>query len=107
MRKSKYLGTTSGDWVCTNVGVAYVQPAFKQKKVDGKRVRSKSPGHQQYEYTYERKTSDLKAMKIVKLNASQANKVLRGLMTVEDYAKKKAEKRSQKTKERICYSFCD
>jgi hypothetical protein len=32
MRNSKYLGMQSGDWVCTDSGIAYVQPAFKKKR---------------------------------------------------------------------------
>lgn len=107
MRKSKYLGMTSGTWMCTGVGVAYVQPAYKQKKVNGKRVRSKYPGHQQYEYTFDRLTSDQKALKTIKLNAAQVRKVLDGKCTVEELAQKKEAQRSFVLNQRVSYSFCD
>ena len=106
MKKSKYLNMKSGDWECTHVGVARVQPAFKQKKVDGKRVRTKSPGHQSDYYIFERHTSDAKAMKMIRLSASQANRVYKGLATVEDFAKKKAAKKSQVFTHKVSYSFC-
>ena len=107
MKKSKYLGMTSGTWTCTGVAVAYVQPAYKQKKVEGKRVRSKYPGHQQYEYTFDRLTSDRKALKTIKLNAAQVRQVLNGTSTVEYVAVKKEAKRSFALNNRVSYSFCD
>lgn len=108
MKKSKYLGMKSGDWQCTHVGVAYVQPAFKQKPNEaGKRERSKYPGHQQYYYVFERLTSDLKALKAVRLTARQANQILKGWATVEEYADKKAQLRPTKFAHRVSYSFCD
>jgi hypothetical protein len=107
MKKSKYLDMKSGDWSCTHVGVADVQPAFCRRKVNGKRVRSKSPGSQQYYYIFERLTSDNKAMKMIRLNASQVRQVLNGKYTVEDLAKKKAAKRNQVFKNKVSYSFCD
>lgn len=107
MRKSKFLGMKSGLWQCIGVGVAYVQPAYKQKKVDGKRVRSKYPGHQQYDYTFERLTSDGKALKTIKLNAAQVRQVLDGKYTVEEFALKKEAKRSLELNKRVSYSFCD
>ena len=107
MRKSKYLGMKSGEWQVTHVGVARVQPAFKKKKdVDGKRVRSKNAGHQTYYYIFERLTSDKKAMKMIRLNATQVRQVLDGKYTVEYFAEKKAAKRSQRFKEKVSYSFC-
>lgn len=107
MKKSKFYGMESGDWKCTHVGVASVTPVFRKKKVAGKRVRNKTPGHRNYYYIFERLTSDLKAMKMIRLSASQANQVLNGKSTVEDFAKKKAAKRSQIFKEKVSYSFCD
>ena len=87
MKKSKYLGMTNGDWTCTHVGVARVQPAFKQKRAeDGKRVRSKNAGHRTYYYIFERLTSDKKAMKMIRLNAQQVRRVLDGFITVESVA---------------------
>ena len=109
MRKSKYLGMKSGDWECTHVGVARVQPAYHQKGRDasGRKLRSVSVGHQQYYYIFERLTSDAKAMKMIRLSAMQANQVLNGKYTVEDFAAKKERKRSQVFNEKVSYSFCD
>lgn len=108
MRKSKYLGMQSGDWSCTHVGVERVQPAFKEKRdLFGRRVRNKYPGHQTYYYIFERLTSDAKAMKMIRLSARQAQQVLVGKYTVEDFAKKKEVKRSQVFKNKVSYCFCD
>lgn len=108
MRKSKYLGMKSGDWECTHVGVASVQPAYTMKLGPyGRRLRSKHPGSQQYYYIFERLTSDSKAMKMIRLNAAQARAVLDGKYTVEEFAKKKAAKRTQVFKNKVSYSFCD
>jgi hypothetical protein len=73
----------------------------------GKKAKTKSPGSRQYEYDWRRLTSDGKAYKYITLNAQQAARVLNGLATVEEYAKKKSAKRSLKHLERIDYSFCD
>ena len=108
MRKSKYLGFKSGDWTCTHVGIARVQPAFKKKKDDyGKRVRSKRPGHQTYYYIFERPTSDGIAEKMVRLTAQQARRVLSGGTSVEYLAEAKKEIGSRKFTEKVSYSFCD
>ena len=108
MKKSKYLGMKSGNWECTHVGVARVQPAYKLKRNNsGRRVRTKYPGHQSYYYIFERLTSDQKAMKMIRLNASQASLVLQGKRTVEEFAMKKERKRSQLFKDKVSYSFCD
>lgn len=107
MKASKYLGLVSGDWTCTHVGVDRVQPAFKQKRVDGKRVRAKYPGHMSYYYIFERLTHDGKAMKMIRLSAAQANYVLKGKKTVEEYADKKKAARSRVFKDKVSYSFCD
>lgn len=105
MKRSKYLYMKSGDWELTHVGVASITGAYKKQKVDGKRVRNKTAGHRNYYYIFERLTSDNKAMKMIRLNASQVNKVRKGLATVEDFAKKKAAERSQAFKEKVSYSF--
>ena len=108
MKKSKYLGMKSGDWTCTHVGVERVQPAFKEKRdYLGRRVRNKYPGHQTYYYIFERLTSDQKAMKMIRLSASQARQVLTQKYTVEDFAKKKELERSQAFKQKVSYTFCD
>jgi hypothetical protein len=114
MRKSKYLGMQSGDWECTHVGVARVQPAFKKKKDDeGRRVRSKRPGHRTYYYIFERLTSDKKAMKMIRLNAKQVRQVLDGWITVESVANAKKEMNEAGVRaakffvNKVSYSFCD
>ena len=108
MRKSKYLGMESGTWKCTHVGVASVQPAYTMKLGPyGRRLRSKYPGHQTYYYIFERPTSDLKAMKMIRLNASQVRAVLVGKVTVEELATKKKLKQSNTFKEKVSYSFHD
>jgi hypothetical protein len=106
MKKSKYYGMKSGEWECTHVGVARVQPAYKNKRgPDGKKLRNKFPGHQTYYYIFERLTHDLKAMKMIRLSANQANKVLKGELTVEDFAKKKEAKNRPVFKDKVSYSF--
>lgn len=105
MRQSKYFGMKSGDWRCTHVGVASVQPALTHFKRNGKRVHSKHPGSQQYYYIFERITSDSKAMKMIRLSAAQALKVLKGDATVEYFAEKKACKKAAAFKDKVSYSF--
>lgn len=107
MKRSKFIGMKSGDWECTYRGVADVQPVYCRRKVDGKRVKSKSPGSRQYYYIFERLTSDGKAMKMVRLNAQQARLVLGGRKTVEEYAKRKKLEKSQVFTQKVSYSFCD
>ena len=109
MRKSKYVGMKSGDWKCINYGVARVQPAFHLNGRDenGKKLRSVSAGHRQYDYLWERLTSDGKAMKTIKLNALQVRQVLDGKYDVEHFAKRKEAKRSLSIKDRVNYCFCD
>ncbi len=107
-KNSKYLNKIFGDWKCTHVGVANIQPAFTEKRDEaGKKIRSKRAGHRSYYYIFERLTSDQKAMKMIRLGYWQAKKVLRGECTVEDFAQKKERKRSQVFKEKVSYSFCD
>lgn len=107
MIRSKFYGLKSGTWECTHVGVASITNAFKKKKVDGKAVRNKTAGHRNYYYIFERPTSDLKAMKMIRLNASQARAVLVGKVTVEELAQKKKLKQSNTFKEKVSYSFHD
>jgi hypothetical protein len=107
MKNSKYLGLKSGDWQCTHVGLADVQPKYCRRRVDGKRVLSKHPGSMQYYYIFERITSDKKAMKMIRLNAAQARQVLKNWFTVEDFAQKKEAQRSQVFKDKVSYGFCD
>ena len=108
MRKSKYLGMTNGDWTCTHVGVARVQPALTKKRdITGRRMHSRNPGHQTYYYIFERLTSDQKAMKMIRLNARQVRQVLDQKHTVEDFARKKELERSQVFTQKVSYAFCD
>lgn len=103
MRTSKYLGIQSGDWVCTHVGIASRTPAFKR----GTRIPHVSAGHLQYYYIFERETHDKKAMKMIRLNASEARKVLVGQLTVESVADKKKRLQSKQFKQKVSYSFHD
>ena len=108
MKKSKYLGMKNGDWTCTHVGIARVQPAFKKKRdYYGNRVRSKNPGHQTYYYIFERLTSDGLAEKMVRLNASQIRRVADGWTTVESVSELKKRAASRKFTQKVSYSFCD
>lgn len=106
MRKSKYLGLKSDAWECTHVGIARVQPKYcKGKTKTGKRALSARPGHQTYYYIFERPTSDGEAMKMIRLNACQALQVLKGLKTVEDYAKSKKDLKHPAFKDKLSYCF--
>lgn len=108
MKKSKYLGMKSGDWTCTHVGVARVQPALTKKKDEaGRRVRAKNPGHQTYYYIFERRTSDGLANKMVRLNANQIRRVFDGWTTVESVAELKKRAAGQKFTQKVSYSFCN
>lgn len=110
MRKSKFVGTKSGDYTCIGFGVADVQPKFCRKKLtsDGKKAKTKSPYSRQYDYNYAKFTSDGKAIKHITLSASQARRVYNGLATVDEYVKKMERKRAQADiKDRVNYCFCD
>jgi hypothetical protein len=112
MRTSKYVGMRSGEYECVDCVVARVQPVYTNKKdEDGKKIKSKRPGHRLYAYIWERMTSDGKAMKIIRLNAKQVRQVLDGSITVEQVALAREEMREAgkklKTKHRVSYSFCD
>lgn len=92
--RSKYLNKSFGTWVCTYVGIAYVQ-----------RKRAKYAEHRTYYYIFERQTSDKKANKLIRLEAYEAAKVYNQKTTVESFAIKRA-KRNQKTfTQKISYSF--
>lgn len=103
MRKSKFMGLVSGNWICTHVGVAKVQPKF----LTGTRIPRKSPGHQEYYYIFERMTSDKKAEKLLRLSANEATKVWKNEITVDEIeAKREATKAVEFTK-KISYHFVD
>ena len=103
MRKSKYLGFVSGEWKCTHVGVARVQPAFYK----GTKERCKRPGHQLYYYIVERMTSDKKAEKLIRLSFQEAADVWKGKTTVTKIADAREERRTRKFTEKISYHFVD
>ena len=112
MKKSKYVGMRNGNYECVDIVVARVQSVYTRKRdEDGKKIKSKRPGHRLYDYIWERLTSDGKAMKIVRLNAQQVRRVLDGSITVEQVALAKEEMREagrkMKAKHRVSYSFCD
>lgn len=71
-RTSKYLGKEFGNWICVSMGINNIQ---------GK--RAKAPYHQNYYYVFQRKTSDGKAMKSIRLNSTEASKVYKGKVDVE------------------------
>ena len=112
MIRSKYIGMRNGNYVCVGAEVARIQPVYTNKRnEDGKKIKSKRPGHRLYAYTFERLTSDGKAMKIIRLNAKQVKQVLDGSITVEQVAIAREEMRKAgkqlKTVHRVSYSFCD
>lgn len=108
MKKTKYLGMRNGNWECTHVGVASIQPAYtKNKDENGHKIRSKRAGHRSYYYIFERLTSDEKAMKMIRLGHWQVKQLLTGKRTVEYFAEKKASKRSQVFENKVSYCFCD
>lgn len=92
--KSKYLGKTFGKWTCTRVDLDYVQGA-----------RAKWAGHRNYCYTMERKTSDDKANKIIRLNHVEAAQVYSGKITVEAILDKRERKGETSTARRVQYHF--
>lgn len=112
MIRSKYIGMRDGMYECIEAVIARIQPAYtNQRDENGKKIKSKRPGHRMYDYIWQRLTSDGKAMKIVRLNARQVKQVLNGTLTVEQVAIAREEMRESgrkiKTKNRISYSFCD
>ena len=108
MRKSSYVGSTSGDWVWTHCGIDHVQSAFRKKRDEnGKRVRSVSAGHRQYFYIYERPTSDGVAIKQIRATAYEALKIKRGQLTAEALADKKRSLGFERYVDRTNYCFCD
>lgn len=101
MRKSKYLNRQFGLWTCTHVGVARVQ----QKRLMHSKGPAKRPGHQSYYYVFERRTSDNKADKMIRLGANEASRVYKGLITVEEILEAREAKPSRVFTEKISYSF--
>lgn len=94
MRKSKYLCKQFGNWTCTYIGINNVQ---------GK--RSAAPGKINYYYIFERITSDNLAEKLIRLNSSDAAKVYRGELQVEEIAEKRRSQTEEKFNRKISYHF--
>ena len=109
MKRSKFVGTKSGDYTCIGIDVADVQPRYCRRKLtpDGKKAKTKSYHSQQYKYQYAKFTSDGNAIKHITLRADQARKVFKGLATVAEYVEKMERKHSRaEVKERVNYCFC-
>jgi hypothetical protein len=101
MKKSKYLNQTFGAWTCTHVGVAVKTRVFKK----GTKIRNEYPHHQTYYYVFERQTSDGKADKMIRLNASTAAKVYRGELDVETIADSRQETKQNSFSRKVSYHF--
>ena len=99
-RTSKYLNKQFGNWTCTHVGISRVQA---KKTMSGK--PSNQPGRQTYYYVFERITSDGAAEKLVRLSASEAVKVYRGVMTVEEIADARQARGASEFKSKVSYHF--
>jgi hypothetical protein len=101
-RTSKYVGKLfDNGWMCTHIGVARVQP---KKKVKGHGL-SKRAGHQTYYYIMERRTSDDKADKMIRLSAQEAANVYRGAVKVETILEAREGKQASKFTSKISYHF--
>lgn len=94
MRTSKYLNKQFGIWTCVYVGINNVQ---------GK--KAKAPGKRNYYYMFERRTSDNKADKIIRLNSTEASKVYSGKQTVEDILDAREAGRTRKFNRKVTYYF--
>ena len=101
-RTSKYINKHFGNWTCTHVGVSYVQ---SKKTHEG--LPSKRPGHQTYYYIFERRTSDGKAEKLVRLSALEAARVYRGETSVESIAKARKTSGTHEFTTKVSYHFID
>lgn len=94
MIKSKYYNKQFGNWTCTHVGLANVQ---------GK--KSKAPGARNHYYIFERRTSDGLADKMVRLNSSEACKVYRGEISVDQIVARRKEKKVADFAHKVSYHF--
>ena len=99
-RTSKYVGQTFEGWTGTHIGVASV--VAKRHKGKG---QNKRPGHCSYYYLLERRTSDGKCDKQVRLNSTQMCNVARGLFSVEAYSDFLQDKQSTKATKKVNYQF--
>lgn len=102
MRKSKYLDKVfDNGWVCTHVGVARIQPKFYL----GTKVSTKRPGHATYYYVFERRTSDGKADKMIRLNCKEAARVYRGECSIENICFWRQALKQDKFSKKVSYYF--
>lgn len=92
-RTSKYVGKNFGGWECVEIGIANIQGR-----------KSKAPGARNHYYVFERRTSDNKADKIVRLNSSEAAKVYKGIKCVEEIVDHRIQS-NQKFERNITYHF--
>lgn len=93
-KSSKYLGKTFGNWTCVSIGINNVQ---------GK--KAKAPYHQNYYYIFQRKTSDGKALKSIRLNSGEASKVYKGKVDVETILTKREAKAITSFNRGVTYRF--
>lgn len=91
-RTSKYVGKTFSGWTVTHIGIATVQGAG-----------AKYAYHRGYYYLVERRTSDGKFTKQVRLNANYMVKLARGEFDIEQFADKYAH--SKRATRKTNYSF--
>lgn len=101
MRKSKYENFKSGEWTCTHIGISYVQA----KNYKGTKEKTLRPGHQTYYYIFERRTSDGKADKLIRLSSREAARVYRHEITVEQISEARQAKSENKFTKKVSYHF--
>lgn len=98
-RTSKYLGKEfDNGWKCTYVGIASVHLRRKHKN-------AVSVGHINYYYIFERLTSDNKALKMIRLDSSEAAKVYRGERRVEELVQERMNSSQKRFTQKISYHF--
>ena len=93
-RTSKYLFKKFGNWTCTHIGINNVQSKG-----------AKAPYHQNYYYIFERLTSDGKADKMIRLNSTEASKVYRGVVSVEEILNKRESINESRFARKVSYHF--
>lgn len=102
-RTSKYLNKEfDNGWVCTFVGLARKQSKYLKKS----RTLSKNQ-NMTYYYIFERMTSDNKAQKMIRLNATLAAKVYRKEITVESILEQREQNKKKQNKfiTKVSYHF--
>lgn len=93
MRTSKYLNKEfDNGWKCIHVGIANIQ---------GK--KAKYAGHRGYYYILERRTSDNKTDKMIRLNCNEAAQVYQGKVLVEQILDKRESKIDNKFTREVYY----